>query len=64
MPFEVQSYSVPHWKTLTYGEYEPRGGSTLNICQDVLKSANILQKQGFVDSQSHSTTGTKVCRIS
>ena len=30
-------------------------GSTLNICQDVLKSASLLQKQGFVDSQMHTS---------
>ena len=30
-------------------------GNTLNIYQDILKSGNLLHKQGFVDSQSSST---------
>ena len=30
-------------------------GSTLNICQDVLKSDNLLHKWGLVDSQSSSS---------
>ena len=37
-----------------YGKNEPRGlscKSTLNICQDVFKSANLQQKQGFAYSQ-------------
>ena len=38
--------------------YEPRGQRyliTLNIYQDVLKSRNLLHKQGFVDSQFGTT---------
>ena len=50
---EEQGHRVPHWKALSSGKYEPRRlrfGSSLNICQDVLKSANLLHKQGFDDS--------------
>ena len=46
------------FKGLTYGKYGTRGlscNNTLNICQDVLKSANLLYKQGFDDSQSSAT---------
>ena len=45
---------MPHLKALRYGKYETRGlgcGSTSNICQDVLKSVNLLDEQQFVDSQ-------------
>ena len=55
---EVQGHTVPHWKALRYGNDESRGisyNSTLNICQDVLKSGNLLHKRGFDDSQSHTT---------
>ena len=51
MPFEVQSHTVPNSKALSNGKYEPRGlycGSTLNICQGVLRSGNLLYTQGFV----------------
>ena len=44
-------------KFLIYVNYEPRGlscGSTLNTCQDVSKSANLIHVQGFGDCQSHS----------
>ena len=50
--------TVPHWKALRYGKDGTRGlscGSTSNICQDVLKSANLLHKQCFVDSQTQTT---------
>ena len=52
MPLEVQGHTVPHLKALRYDNYESRGfscGSTFSICQDVLKSDNLLQKQGIVD---------------
>ena len=42
-------------------KYEPTwlsSGSTLNIHQGVLKSANLLHKQGFVDSQMKTTVPT------
>ena len=53
-----KGYTVFHWKALNCNEYEPRGlscGSTLNIHQDVLKSENLLHKQGFVDFQFGTT---------
>ena len=53
MPLEVQAHIVPHLKALRYGKDETRGlscGSTSRIWQDILKSDNLLHKQGFVDS--------------
>ena len=47
------SYSSS-FEALRYGKDESRGqscGSPLNIHQDILKSGNLLHKQGFVDSQ-------------
>ena len=58
MPLEVQGHTVPHLKALRYGIYERRGlscGSTSSICQDFLKSDNLLPKPGFVDSQMRTT---------
>ena len=55
---EVQGHTIPPWKALRYGKYNSRGiscGSTLNIYQDILKSGNLLHKQGFVDSQFGTT---------
>ena len=46
----VQGHKVPHWIALRYVKNDLRGltcDSTLNINQDVLKSANSLHKQGF-----------------
>ena len=54
MPLEVKGHTVPHWKDLRYGKDEIRGltrGSISRICQDVLKSVNLLHNWGFVDSQ-------------
>ena len=54
-PLKVQGHKVPHWKALSSGKYETRGlncDNTLNIYQDVLKSANLPQIQGFVDTQT------------
>ena len=48
---EEKGNTIPHWKALSNGKYEPRVlccGSTLNICQDVLRSGNLLHTQGFV----------------
>ena len=48
-------HTVPNWKALRYGKDESRGiscGSTSSICQDILKSDNLLHKQGFVKTQS------------
>ena len=42
---EIQGHIVPQWKALSGGKYEPRGiiyVSTLNVCQNVLNSANSL----------------------
>ena len=55
---KVQGQTVPHLKALRYGIYETRGlnsGSTSSICQDMLKSDNLLRKWGFVESQSVTT---------
>ena len=52
-----ENLTTVHWRALRYGKCEPRGlscGSTLNICQDVSKSANLIHVHGFGDSQSHS----------
>ena len=60
---EVQGHTVPHWKALRYGKDESRGlsyDSTLSICQDVLKSGNLLHKWGSVDSLMY-TTVLKKC---
>ena len=54
IPLEVQGHTVPHWKVISSGKYEPRGlrcSSTYDICQNVLKSANLLHKRDFFDSQ-------------
>ena len=56
---EGQGHIVLHWKALRYGKDDSRGlvyDSTLNICQYVLKAENLLHKQGFVDSLTHTTT--------
>ena len=52
----VKSHTVPHWKALRYGKDESKRlsyDSTPSICPDVLKSDNLLHKQGFVDSLVH-----------
>ena len=56
MSLEVEGHAITYWKALRCGKYETRGlncGSTLSICQDVLKSDNLLHKLGFVDSLMH-----------
>ena len=50
---EVNSLTVPQRKDLRYGKYQAKGLSF--NCQDALKSANLLHKQGFVDSQVKTT---------
>ena len=58
IPLKEKGHAVPHWKALGCGKYEPRGlsyGSTLNICQGVLKSANLLHKRGFISFPMAST---------
>ena len=58
IPLEVQCHTVPYLKALRFGIYEIRGlscGSTSSICQDFLKSDNLLYKQGFVDFLSQTT---------
>ena len=55
MPLEVQGYTAPHWKALRYGKdgsSELSFGSTSSVCQGILKSDNLLLKQGFVKTQS------------
>ena len=49
---------MPHWRALRYVKDEKRRhgfGSTSAICQDVLKTDNLLHKRGHVDSQMVST---------
>ena len=51
---EKQGYIVPHFKALRWGKDETRKLSYSNtyiICQAFLKSAYLLNKQGFVDSK-------------
>ena len=65
---EVKSGTAFHWKACRWDEYEPRGlscGSAFNIFQDILKSDNLLDKQGFVDSQTKilSLKQLKDCKI-
>ena len=54
----MQGHKVPHWKAFRNSKDDSRGqscGSTLNILQDILKSGNLLQEMGFVDSQFGTT---------
>ena len=54
MPLEVQCHSVPHLKALNFGIYKSRGLScdrTSGIFQGILRSNNLLHKQGFVKTQ-------------
>ena len=55
--FEALGHSVTHLKTLGYGF-----GSTSSICQDILKSANLLHKQDFVDSLMYTNVATVIQR--
>ena len=51
---KIEGHIVHQWKALRYSKDDSRGlscGSTLNIHQNLLKSGNLLHKQGFVDSQ-------------
>ena len=48
------------WEALRHGKDNSRGlscGNTLNIHQDILKSGNLLDKRGFVDSEFATTVG-------
>ena len=61
MPLKLQGHPVTHYIALSNGKYELRGlccGSTVNICQGILKSANLLHKWGFVKTQSLRTVRT------
>ena len=63
IPLEVHGHSVPHWKALNSGKYEPRGlscGSTLSIYQDFLKSSNLFH---VVDPQMHTTVQNLHCIV-
>ena len=58
MPLQVQGRTVPHWKALRYGNHGSRGlscSSTSRLCQYILKSDNLLHKEGFVKTQSLQT---------
>ena len=51
-------HTLRNWRALRYGKDDSRGlscGSTLNVPQVVLKSGNLLRKQGFADSQFGTT---------
>ena len=53
-----QKYDNSKLKGLKYGKDKSRGlscGCTFSICQDIMKSDNLLHKQGFVDSLSQTT---------
>ena len=55
---------IPHLRALR--KYEPGGlgcDCTLNNCQNILKSANLLHKQGFVDSQMKTTVGMHQLKV-
>ena len=55
---------MSHLKAFRHGKYETKGlscGITSSICQDVLKSDNLLHKQGFVDSQMKTTVSVDFC---
>ena len=57
---KVQGHTVPHLKALRYGKYVSRRcsfSSTSSICQVALNDGNLLQKQGYVDSQMKATVG-------
>ena len=57
-PLEVWGRTVPHWKALRCGKGQTRGlscGNTFIVGQAFLKSAYLLHKQGFVDSQMVAT---------
>ena len=65
MPLEVLGHTVPHWKALRYGKDGSREiscGSTSSICQDILKSDNLLHKRGFVKTQSLRTVSTFIVK--
>ena len=58
IPLELQGHTVSHLKVLRYNKDESRGlscGCTSSICQDVMKSENLLHKRGFVDSLLQTT---------
>ena len=53
---------VPHWKALGVGKHEPRKlscGSAFKICQGILKSVNLVQKQGSVKAHLLGTLNLK-----
>ena len=57
-----QGHTLPHWNALRYGKYELKGlscNSSLDICHNIMKSAILLHKQGFGDSQQNSTVCSK-----
>ena len=64
IPLKVlMGHTPPHLKGLRYGKYESRGlscGWTYSICQDVMKSDNLLHKWGFVDSLSQATHSARI----
>ena len=51
---------MSHLEAFRHGKYETKGLScsiTSSICQDVLKSDNLLHKQGFVYFKMKTTVG-------
>ena len=58
MSLEAQGQKVPHQKALRYGKYDTNwlcNGSTPGICQNILKSGNLLHDGDFVDFQRVAT---------
>ena len=61
MRYTSIQYTVPDWRGLRYVKDESIGldcDSTSSISQDILKSDNLLHKQGFVKTQSSYTVTT------
>ena len=66
IPLKLQDYTVPPLKAPGRGKYESRElccSSTFNICQDILKIANLQHKQGFGDSEFLSFYISHLCLI-
>ena len=53
----MQGHTVPHWKALSRGKYDPREvnrNSTLNICKDILKIVSLRHEWGLGEYQLQS----------
>ena len=60
MSVEVQVHTVPHFKGLISGIDDVGNwcDSTFILCYSILKTAILLHKRGFVDSQMATTVST------